>query len=185
MGLFYLVWILWLVIEVFLLRNKKAVKANKNETDKGSLNILWLSVLFGISVGIMSMWHYPVLISKSMLIPYLGLLLILIGVIIRFWAIKSLGEAFSVDVNITKHQKLKTNGLYKKIRHPAYAGLILAFLGLGLSFNNYLSVIAILIPIIAGILYRIKVEEQVLVDFFGDEYIEYMKKTKKLIPGIF
>jgi protein-S-isoprenylcysteine O-methyltransferase Ste14 len=76
------------------------------------------------------------------------------------------------------------NGPYKYIRHPAYSGIILFFIGYGLSSSNLLSIIiATILPTIA-LLYRIRIEEVALINGMGKEYEEYQEKTKKLIPGI-
>jgi protein-S-isoprenylcysteine O-methyltransferase Ste14 len=51
--------------------------------------------------------------------------------------------------------------------------------------NSFYSVIVFILPVGFAIIYRIKVEESVLLIEFGDDYSEYAAKTKKLIPGIF
>jgi protein-S-isoprenylcysteine O-methyltransferase Ste14 len=75
--------------------------------------------------------------------------------------------------------------LYKHLRHPSYAGCLLGDLGLGLALSNWLSVVIIFAPILAATLYRIRVEEQALLESFGDEYFEYAQGTKRLIPKVY
>ena len=86
---------------------------------------------------------------------------------------------------ISENHNLVTVGMYKYIRHPSYLGLILACFGLSLAMNSYLSVLVITIPIFLVILYRIKIEENILVEEFGQNYKNYMKNTKKIFPYIF
>ncbi|MCA1638381.1 MAG: isoprenylcysteine carboxylmethyltransferase family protein, partial [Acidobacteria bacterium] len=69
--------------------------------------------------------------------PAFGLLSLLAGIIIRWTAIYSLGKYFTVTVLIKTDHRLIRSGLYKHLRHPAYAGTLLAHLGLGLSFSNW------------------------------------------------
>nr|WP_312902037.1 isoprenylcysteine carboxylmethyltransferase family protein [Chryseobacterium taichungense] len=80
--------------------------------------------------------------------------------------------------------KLKKK-VFINIRHPSYAFSLVTSLGLGLYLNNWLSLLlAFIIPFIA-FSYRITIEERTLIEQFGDEYLEYRKKTKKLIPFVY
>lgn len=88
-------------------------------------------------------------------------------------------------MTVEKNQKIIQKGLYKFLRHPSYTGSLLSFLGLGLSFSNWLSTIIIFVPIFFVFTYRIKIEEKALINNFGDKYINYSKSTKRLIPLIY
>jgi protein-S-isoprenylcysteine O-methyltransferase Ste14 len=71
------------------------------------------------------------------------------------------------------------------MRHPSYTGLLLIFLAVGLNTRNWLGLgIIVLLPL-AALLYRIHVEEVALTGAFGTEYMEYSRRTKRLIPGIY
>lgn len=131
------------------------------------------------------MIFFPLPIGKSYAIGYAGLLLIVCGAVIRFTAIRQLGKFFTVNLAIHDHHYLITNGLYTSLRHPAYAGSLLSFIGLGISFNNWLSVLVIIIPVFLSFNYRMKVEEQLLLQRFGAEYREYQERTKRVIPFIY
>lgn len=120
-----------------------------------------------------------------MYIQYIGLGIIISGMVFRFFAIRSLGRLFTVDVTIREDHKLKKNGLYRVIRHPSYFGSLLSFTGFGISLNNWISLIILICFISAAFLYRIKIEEKALTDHFGAEYLEYKKNTFCLIPWIY
>lgn len=116
---------------------------------------------------------------------YLGYFLVLTGLLIRWIAVISLGQSFTVEVSIVKNQQLKTDGIYKKIRHPSYTGLLLYYLGLGLVMHNiYCLFLLSLAPLIA-VLYRIKQEEKVLLDHFEKDYVVYKILTWKIIPWVY
>jgi protein-S-isoprenylcysteine O-methyltransferase Ste14 len=95
-----------------------------------------------------------------------------------------LGNFFSLDVGTQKGQKVVKNGPYKLVRHPSYTGLLLTVVGIGLALQSWEGVIVIILGFGFGFGYRIHVEEKLLVSKLGDEYIEYMKETKRLIPYI-
>ena len=71
------------------------------------------------------------------------------------------------------------------IRHPSYTGLLLYYLGLGIVMQNYFSIFILLLLPIYVVINRIKTEEKFLINFFGDEYIEYQNRTYKLIPKLY
>ena len=124
-------------------------------------------------------------ITDKSWIFYAGEAFILIGIIFRFIIIRSLGKYFTVDVTIKQDHKIKKEGFYKYLRHPSYAFSLLTSLGLGLYLNNWLSLAFAFIPPFLAFAYRIRIEEQALVEQFGEEYLEYRKTTKKLIPFIY
>jgi protein-S-isoprenylcysteine O-methyltransferase Ste14 len=90
-----------------------------------------------------------------------------------------------VDVAINKVHQLKTDGLYKIVRHPSYLGLIMILGGFSLVMNSLPSILVVTVPVSAAILYRISVEERVLNEEFGDVYLDYKKNTRKIIPFIY
>jgi protein-S-isoprenylcysteine O-methyltransferase len=71
------------------------------------------------------------------------------------------------------------------MRHPAYTGLLLRYLGFGLALANWLSLALIFLPMLCTTLYRIRVEEEALVAHFGEEYAAYARETKRLVPGVY
>jgi protein-S-isoprenylcysteine O-methyltransferase Ste14 len=108
-----------------------------------------------------------------------------IGITLRLFTIFSLKSLFTADVAIHYDHKLKTDGIFKRVRHPSYSGSLLTFLGFGLTLGNWVSLIIVFLPVLGVFLYRINIEEKALMNNFKDEYIDYQKKTKKLIPFIY
>jgi protein-S-isoprenylcysteine O-methyltransferase Ste14 len=96
-----------------------------------------------------------------------------------------LKRLFTVNVAIDKNHYLKTDGIYKKIRHPGYLGLILIVTGLSVSMNSLFSILVITIPICLAVSYRIYIEENMLAEEFGEKYYEYKSSSKRLIPWIY
>ena len=185
MIIFIITWSFWFISEILLNRLMHSGKTDKKKLDKGSIRIIWITIGLANSLGIIFTVFFKVPISKSLIIPYTGLALIIAGMIIRFVSIWSLGRMFTVDVTILKDHKLKKDGVYSIIRHPSYMGSLLSFIGFGISLNNWISLAIITILITVAMLYRIKIEEKLLISQFGSEYSEYMKRTSRLIPFIY
>jgi protein-S-isoprenylcysteine O-methyltransferase Ste14 len=156
----------------------------KARQDNGSLIIIWIMIFIGFFGGFYLAKHTE-WNSVNYLIAGAGLLLVLIGFIIRWTAILQLGKSFTVDVTIVDVANLKTDGLYKSVRHPSYSGLLLIIMGFSVTMNSIYSYIALSVPVFLAVSYRISVEEKVLINEFGENYNKYKAKTKKIIPGIY
>lgn len=182
---FYISMSAWFITEIYYKQRLKSSDSDEKGKDKSTLNILWiviiLSIFFGIFVSKAS--NFP--ITNKVWILYLGEVLMLVGIITRIIIIRSLGKYFTVDVTIKEGHEIKKEGFYKYLRHPSYTASLLTFLGLGLFLNNWASLVLIFIPTFLAFSYRIKIEEEALVEQFGAEYIEYRKSTKRLIPFIY
>lgn len=124
--------------------------------------------------------YYPL----NLVISSLGGLFILSGFIIAFAANKVIQQNWSAVIVKEESQKLVTSGIYRVVRHPLYFSGILIVTGSGLYFQARYSLIAIIICF-AVILWRIKKEEELLLEKFDVEYKAYKERTKKIIPFIF
>lgn len=116
-------------------------------------------------------------------VQYGGLALIVGGLAFREWAIVKLGRFFSRIVQIEAGHQLITTGPYRWIRHPAYTGMLLIDIGIAFSLGTWLGGLLTLGLILLATAYRIKVEEQVLLETFGQLYRDYMNHTWRLLPG--
>jgi len=79
----------------------------------------------------------------------------ILGIIIRQWSISVLGRFFSSTVAIQEGQKVVDKGPYKLIRHPGYTGYLITLIGLGLAWQSWGGVIAILLVTGCILTYRI------------------------------
>ena len=123
--------------------------------------------------------------TGTYVIGSLGLLFLVVGITIRWAAVYTLGKYFTGTVLIKTDHRLIRTGLYKHVRHPAYAGALLAHLGIGLSFSNWFTLGFSSIPYFVAALYRMRVEEDALADAFGSEYLNYAETSKRLIPRLY
>jgi protein-S-isoprenylcysteine O-methyltransferase Ste14 len=113
-----------------------------------------------------------------------GIALIWVGVALRLKAILTLGDSFRTSVEVHQGQQVIERGPYRWIRHPSYTGLMLIILGVGLADGTWLSVVVAALVPLPALLYRISVEEALLVATLGEPYANYRSRTKRLIPGV-
>ena len=120
MKLFDLIWIIWFLSEVFFNVINRSKKGGSTEMDKNSFRLIWLTIIVSVTGAITASIYFNIPILKSELLKYLGLILVLTGIMVRIIAIYTLGKFFTVKLAINKEHKLVDKGLYKYIRHPAY-----------------------------------------------------------------
>ena len=178
--------LLWLLSELVLIARTHLSQRTALRRDRGSRLLLWFVGGAGVAAGtaVRAVSATRIEIARPWLLG-ISLALIAAGLVIRWTAILTLGSFFNTSVAIHQNHRLVRTGLYRWVRHPSYSGLLTAFLGLGLSFGNWLSVAVMVVPFFAVLLYRIQVEESSLLEALGQDYAEYCKTTKRLLPGIF
>lgn len=165
-------------------------KKVQNRADNGTL---WL--IIGTWVG--SIIISILLRSKSvpgnlrgLLLPhfayYIGIFLILLGIVIRCSAVWTLKRAFTHSVQTTGDQHLIQTGLYKIIRNPAYTGSILSLLGVAFAYRQAFAPFGVLLLCLLGYGTRIRVEEAALAGRFKEEFQMYCSVTKyRLLPFVY
>jgi len=159
-----------------------------NPYDRGSTYLMIFSTsLFSVlSVLDFSRWslpHPPFIHHWT----FSGIVLIFIGLFVRWWTIRTLGIYFTARVNIEEKHEVINIGPYKflKIRHPAYLGTLLIVLGIPFVLRSFIGLgiaVGIVVPVY---LYRISVEEEALQKKMGEAYVGFSKETNRLIPKIF
>eukprot|EP01111_Echinosteliopsis_oligospora_P013808 TRINITY_DN5048_c0_g2_i2.p1 TRINITY_DN5048_c0_g2~~TRINITY_DN5048_c0_g2_i2.p1 ORF type:complete len:192 (+),score=19.26 TRINITY_DN5048_c0_g2_i2:184-759(+) len=172
------------------LRESHTVKdTNTIQDDK----ILWffnvisrrLRVVFMVWIiyKLASMMEYRWLHSYELF----GFFLVIAGDVIRSRAISELGQYFTYDISVTQEQTLVTTGPYKKLIHPSYTGLFMAWIGLCFYIENfapYFKYYAAISGFFICIL-RIPKEERMLRQHFGQKWDKYASERYRLIPYVF
>jgi protein-S-isoprenylcysteine O-methyltransferase Ste14 len=177
--------ILYGLFELFLSRRQPDNREISKSGDKGSIWVLtilitlgyWLSFMVAATkMGRIYYWNTLFLIGSA---------LTLTGLIIRVTSILQLKHHFTYTVTNVKNHELIETGLYRIIRHPGYLGQLIIFLGISTCLSNWLSILLMIIPVLPGYLIRINVEEKFMAEQLGQKYLDYRKRTKRLIPLVY
>jgi protein-S-isoprenylcysteine O-methyltransferase Ste14 len=177
--------ILYGFFEIFMSRRQQSKREISKSGDKGSIWLLAISISIGYWLSFIiaytkigRIYHWDTFFG-------LGSILIVIGLIVRVTSILTLKKQFTYTVTKIENHELIETGLYKNIRHPGYLGQLIIFLGISTCLSNWLSILLMIIPVLLGYLNRINIEEKFMVEQMGQKYLDYQKRTKKLIRAIY
>src|SRR5438046_638315 len=186
MSVSLLLGLVYLISELLLTVTCRSRSRTGTKQDRSTLRVVWLVIVVSVAAGIYvaKQWTAAALPYQRSFV-FAGVVLFVAGLLLRWWAIITLGRFFTVDVTIEKDQELVDRGPFRVVRHPSYTGVLLAFVGFGLSLRNWAALLVILLPIGAAFIHRMNVEENALSRALGRRYADYMKRTKRLVPFVY
>jgi protein-S-isoprenylcysteine O-methyltransferase Ste14 len=145
---------------------------------KGRLLVTIQFILLGGLVFISS----PDIFANNSTINNFGGVLELLGFAVVILGFFGLGKSLTANPVPLKQAKLITKGIYSRVRHPIYFGLILATLGMTLSSGSQIKFV-FWVLLVSLFLFKIKFEEAMLLRTYP-EYQKYMDKVPGLIPNL-
>ena len=179
--------------EILLMRSRLSGDAART-ADRGSLRMLVVVIAASVTLAWLVARIFPqgrvdalfALDPGAMRRLYLaGLGLFAAGLGLRWYSMAWLGRAFTYDVAVAADQQVIASGPYRHIRHPAYTGSLLSFVGLGVCGGNLVSLAVLVAPITLAFLHRIAIEEAALTAALGSRYADYAGRTRRLIPFLY
>ena len=176
----YFVWFASEIIGAGLIPALRSRGTTRVRRDRGSRALIILTV--GGSLIIALYLGYGGVGRLPDWVFYLGIFPMLLGVLVRQWAIAVLGRFFSLNVQIVENHQVIDKGPYRLIRHPSYTGILITLIGISLAVQSLGGLLVLLTVFIIAFGYRIRVEEKTLLAELGDNYASYMKRTKRIIP---
>lgn len=170
--------------------DKRSQETKVTESRKGRLEIFLLAVMM---IGTMLL---PVLFIFTPILSFadyelhpLAFALGAISMLTSLWFFhlshRDLGKNWSMTLDIREGHSLVTEGVYRYIRHPMYSAIYLHALAQSLLLANWAAGPSMLIAFTLMFLVRVPFEERMMLEKFGAEYVSYMKRTKRLIPGVY
>jgi protein-S-isoprenylcysteine O-methyltransferase len=179
--------------ELLLTITRRSRSKTGRKQDKSTLGMIWVVIAVSIAAGVfvarsrtlaagvVGLFDFP----ESEWILGFAILFFVAGLALRWWAIVTLGRFFTVDVVVEKDHEVVERGPFRWVRHPSYTGVLLAFVGWAMTLWNWVAMAVVLVPICVAFIRRMNVEEKALRDALGEKYEQYMRRTKRLVPGIY
>ena len=178
--------VVYLISELLLTVTRRSRSRTGTKQGRSTLLVVWLVIMASVAAGIYVAKGWPAAaLPHQQSFMFAGIALFVTGLLLRWWAIITLGRFFTVDVTIEPDHELVERGPFRMVRHPSYTGVLLAFVGLALTLGNWAALLVILVPIGAAFIHRMNVEENALSGALGLQYSDYMRRTKRLVPFIY
>jgi protein-S-isoprenylcysteine O-methyltransferase Ste14 len=172
----------WMVFEA---RQSSNNRPEATRTDRSSTRVLLVVVAAGVVGAMFSLHHVPsAAIRPAAVARWVGVVLLWCGIALRLWSFRTLGRYFTFAIETSSDQPLITAGPYRVIRHPSYAALLVALVGIGLLLDNWLALAFVAAATLCALVYRIGVEERALEAALGARFREYASTRKRLIPYV-
>lgn len=148
-----------------------------------------IALLLGLIAGGAVLFLAPHVVPAAAIRPpaavfAAGLVILVAGLVLRGWSFLTLGRYFTHTVMVSSDQPVISTGPYRLLRHPSYAGLVLALAGIGLTAANWASLAGVTLLPLGPLLWRIRVEENALGATLGDRYRAYASRRKRLVPFV-
>jgi len=161
-------------------RGQDIVTAEKDPLAMVALALLPLSIP-GVAAwgGRLDVWPLP----APELLGWIGVALSALGFGLRVAAMRQLGPRFSPLLAVQREHALETTGWYARVRHPGYLGSMLASWGAAITFGSAMALPLALVMLLFQ-LDRIRREERLLEQRFGDEWRAYAARTGALLPRV-
>ena len=164
-------------------RTVKVVRSWKSTREIVLLTLAWAGFfipLIWVVSPAFSFAEYP--LRPEPLIAGVACLVVGLGLFHRSHA--DLGRYWSITLEVRENHRLVTHGVYRRVRHPMYSALFLYAIGQALALPNWVAGPSYLVSF--GILFalRLRAEERMMLETFGDEYAAYSARTKRLLPGV-
>ncbi|QKS72255.1 isoprenylcysteine carboxylmethyltransferase family protein [Paenalkalicoccus suaedae] len=173
--------IIW--VGEFLLFKSRKTEAT-DEADGSSFPWILISVIAVVAISLVSR-EFGILATEQAGIQTIGVVLVGLGIFLRYWGIMELGKQFTRDVQVRDGDKLVSKGPYRILRHPLYTGLFSIVLGFSVYTGSILGVVTALLFFTPLLLRRMQLEENMLIGAFGPEYKTWRESRYRLFPFIY
>jgi protein-S-isoprenylcysteine O-methyltransferase Ste14 len=113
----------------------------------------------------------------------LGTVLTVAGVVVAIWSRFYIGRNWSATVTVKEGHELIRSGPYSAVRHPIYSGFLLALLGTAIYMGQVRGLVAVGLAMIVWKIKSLR-EESFMQSEFGEQYVQYRRHVKGLVPFI-
>jgi len=185
---FVVVMICWVVFAgVFLLRNKPPSPPDQKREPASLFGVALQGMSYGLVWGVRRPTFTPIFGNGpiSMLTGLLAICAAVSSVWLITMAVKTLGKEWSLTARLVEGHQLATSGPYALVRHPIYSGMLGMLLATGLAISHWAALLAALIIFFIGTTIRVRSEEKLLREAFGEKFETYARNVRAIVPGLY
>lgn len=173
----------FMVIEGRLRQSDAARTLAAGEEDEGTTAAVGASFGLALVTGpLLGLWRRGRLPSS---LGWIGVGIMIGGLALRVAAARTLGSQYTRTLRTEGDQPVVTDGPYRYVRHPGYAGVLAMWFGYGVALTSAPAALVTTIPNLVAYLWRIEAEEAMLADSLGDAYRSYQQRSWRLLPRLY
>lgn len=164
-------------------RRVKVIKSHKTPLETVLLVSAWAAFfvpLIWIASPVFSFAEYP--LRGGPLVS--GAVCFVASLWLFYRSHADLGTNWSITLEVREQHRLITQGVYRRIRHPMYSALMLYSVAHALVIPNWVAGPSNLVAFAVLFALRVRPEERMMLEQFGDDYTAYMRRTQRLVPGV-
>jgi len=176
-----LIYAFWLILVVYLTVSAIGVKQETRGHSLQSVGLL-LAIIASFLLPRLPIFNFLNFAPVNPVVSGIGVIMCAAGMSFLVWARQHLGRNWSQTVSIKKGHELVTSGPYRFVRHPIYTGGLVACIGSAITCGG--AWIFLLVILGAIFLSRVGAEDKLMEQQFPNEYPDYKKRTKALIPFV-
>jgi protein-S-isoprenylcysteine O-methyltransferase len=171
----------WLLLELVLRSEGEARDWEGGDADRSSTRLVVVTYVVAFVAPLLLGTSGLGATSAGSAVAWIGIAIGGAGLALRVWSMRVLGRDYTRSLRTRETQTVVDRGPYRVVRHPGYVGSILVWSGSRLAVN-WLIAAGTALVLLAVYAYRIRAEEQMLVEHFGDTYRTYQARTWRLVP---
>ncbi len=189
---FVLVMVCWFVFAGVFIFRKKPPAPPDEKRERGSLvGVALQGISYGIVWGVRRASFTPIVSGNGLrqLVSIAASVLAILAAIGSVWlittAVKTLGKEWSLTARLVEGHKLATSVLYAYVRHPIYTGMLGMLVATGLAYSHWIALLAAVVIFFIGTIIRVRSEEKLLREAFGEQFENYARRVPAIIPGLY
>lgn len=186
---FVMVMLCWFVFAgVFLSWKKPPSPPDRKREPASLLGVALQGVSYGIVWAVHRPAFTPVMSMGEPVVVALSVVAVCLGVG-SVWlinaALRTIGKEWSLTARLVEGHKLATTGPYAYVRHPIYTAMLGMLLATGLAVSHWFAILVALPIFFAGTMIRVRSEERLLREAFGEQFENYMRRVPAIVPRLY
>jgi protein-S-isoprenylcysteine O-methyltransferase Ste14 len=186
---FAVVMLCWFAFAGIFVFRKKLPKAPDKKRDRSSIVGLALQCFSYAIVWWGRRPPFTAMVSGSqwleVLVAIIAIAAAVGSVMLITAAVRTLGKEWSITARMVENHKLAHEGPYARVRHPIYTGMLGMLIATGLAVSDWIALFAAIVVFAIGTWIRVRIEERLLRETFGQSFEDYAREVPAVIPGIF
>jgi protein-S-isoprenylcysteine O-methyltransferase Ste14 len=186
---FVLVFLCWFAFAAVFFLRKQPQAAPEHKRERGSIpGVVLQMVAYAVVWSLRRQPFSPIASfnrSVEIVVAILTVMTAVVSVGIVMGAVRTLGKEWSITARLLEGHQLATQGPYRFVRHPIYSGMLGMLLATGLAYSYWWATVAATVIFFAGTIIRVRLEEKLLREQFGQEFDVYAKRVPAMLPGVY